>query len=133
MTREDEDRTSTEGVFRTWSVTSGQMSASSCVILVHFLSNNQQLVLLGWSLTNLDVLEARLGLPVHGSQRHLQDLPGDALTAARLPYQHGRVAGVFGLVELDDLGHGERGHLQAAAPQLRLDDLLQLKRFNTCS
>lgn len=78
-------------------------------------------------LTNLDWLEARLRLAVHGCEGQLQDLPGDALTAARLPHQHGGVPGVFGLIQLDDFGHGEAGHLQTATPQLCLYDLLQLK------
>lgn len=90
------------------------------------------MLLLPLLLTNLDCLESRLCLHVHGSEGQLQNLPGDALTTARLAHQHGGVSRVFGLVKLDDFGHGERGHLQTAIMQLRLYDLLQLKHFSTC-
>lgn len=78
---------------------------------------------------HLDQLEAGLPLVVQGGERPLQGPPGDALAAARLAHQHGRVARVLGLVQLDDLGEGEGRHLQAAAPQLGLDRLLQLQRY----
>lgn len=78
-------------------------------------------------LTHLDCLESRLCLMVHGGEGQLQNLPAHGLTATRLAHQHGGVSRVFGLVKLDDFGHGERGHLQPATVQLRLYDLLQLK------
>lgn len=65
---------------------------------------------------------------MQSSEGPLQDPPRDRLGTARLSHQHGRVSGVFGLVELDDFGHGERGHLQTALTQLHLHGILQLKR-----
>lgn len=72
---------------------------------------------------HLDHLEAWFSLAVHGGDSVLQYLPGDALTTTRFAHQHGGVSGVFGLVKLDDFGHGERGLLQTAVMQLHPYDL----------
>lgn len=82
--------------------------------------------------TNLDCLEPWLCLVVHCGDGTLQYLPGDALTTTRLAHQHRGVSRVFGLVELDDFGHGEGGYLQTTLMQLHLYDLFQLKHYKLC-
>lgn len=64
---------------------------------------------------------------MHGGQGALQAPRGDRLAAARLAHDHGGVSGVLGLVQLDDLGQGEGGHLETGLTQLRLDRLSQLR------
>lgn len=71
---------------------------------------------------------------MHGAEGVLKDPPRDRLAAARLPHYHRGVSGVFGLVQLNYLGHGEGGHLETAQTNLCLYSLFQLviKGKKTC-
>ena len=78
--------------------------------------------------THLDQLEAGHSPVVQGSEGTLQRPPGDTLSAACLAHQHGGVPRVFGLIKLDDFGHGKRSHLQTVLTELHLYSLFQLQQ-----
>lgn len=78
--------------------------------------------------TDLDELEARRSLMVESGESTLQGPPRDGLATACFSHQHCRVSGVLGLVELDDFGHGEGGHLKTARTEPLLNSLLQLRQ-----
>lgn len=78
--------------------------------------------------TDLDDVVVAVSPIVQGSEGFLQDSPGDTLPAARLAHQHGGVARVFGLIQLDDFGHREMSHLQTDLLELRLHGPLQLQK-----
>lgn len=78
--------------------------------------------------TDLDDVVVSVSPVVQGGEGFLQDSPGHTLPAARLAHQHGGVARVFGLIQLDDFGHRERSHLQTDLLELRFDGSLQLQK-----
>ena len=70
-----------------------------------------------------------VGLPgtAQGGQGGLENPPRGSLAAACAAHDHGGVAGILGFIQLDDLGEGERGGLQAHVPNLLLNGLPQLR------
>lgn len=63
---------------------------------------------------------------MEAAESGLQGLPGDCLATACVAHNHGGMAGVLGLEQLDDFGHGEGSHLEAHFSQLHLKRFLEL-------
>ncbi len=64
---------------------------------------------------------------MQGAERVLKGSPCDRLAAARLPHDHRGVSGVFGLVQLNYIGHGEGGHLETVLSKFCLYSFFQLE------
>lgn len=74
-----------------------------------------------------DDVEVGLSGAAQVGQGGLEDTPRGGLATARAAHNHGGMAGVLGLIQLDDLGEGEQCALQAHVMDLLLDGLPQLR------
>lgn len=72
-------------------------------------------------------VEVGVSSAAQGGQRGLKNSPRGCLAAACAAHNHGGVAGVLGLIQLNDLGEGEWRGLQAPVSTLLFNGLLQLR------